>query len=103
VRTPLDDRRRRSLLVAALGFLHFAPVTPALVALHAWLDSWRGIGHLVVGMERQGYRLSLKKYGDGDGAWVATFNRDVMPSSDGFGSGETPWEAVQRAAWQAIK
>jgi hypothetical protein len=54
-------------------------------------------------MERQGYRLSLKKYGNGAGAWVAQFNRDVMLSSDGFGSGATPWAAVQRAAWVVMK
>ena len=93
--------RRRAFLTAALGFLHFAPVTPALVALHAWLDSWRGIGHIVVGMERQGYAVSLKKWHDG--GWTATFSRDVMLSSDGFGSGETPWRAVQQAAWAALK
>jgi hypothetical protein len=52
--------------------------------------SWRGVGVIVVGMERQGFRLSLKKYGNGAGRWVAQFNRDVMTSADGFGSGSTP-------------
>jgi hypothetical protein len=37
-----------------------------------WLDNWRGIGVIVVGMERQGFRLSLKKYGNGAGAWVSS-------------------------------
>jgi hypothetical protein len=37
---------------------------------------------IVVGMDRQGFRLSLKKHGNGDGAWVAQFNRDVMMSVD---------------------
>jgi hypothetical protein len=95
--------RRRALLTAALGFLQFPTRTPALRALHAWLDNWRGIGVIVVGMERQGFRLSLKKYGNGNGAWVAQFNRDVMTSADGFGSGATPWRAVQQAAWQVIR
>ena len=54
-------------------------------------------------MERQGYALSLKTYGNGDGAWVASFNGDVMLSPDGFGSGPTPWQAVQQAAWHAVK
>ena len=94
---------RRALLTAALGFLHFHPVTPALIALHAWLDSWRGIGMIVVAMERHGFRLSLKKYGNGAGAWVAQFNRDVITSADGFGSGATPWRAVQQAAWVVMK
>ena len=68
--------RRRSLLTAALGFLRLSPRSRELVVLHRWLDSWSGIGHVVVGMERLGYRVSLRKYGNGDGAWVATFNRD---------------------------
>lgn len=54
-------------------------------------------------MDRQGYRLSLKKYGNGAGGWVASFRRDVMLSSDGFGSGVTPWAAVQQAAWVVMK
>ena len=56
--------RRRALLTAALGFLQVAPRRPALHALHSWLDSWAGIGHVVVGMERYGFQLSLKKYGN---------------------------------------
>jgi hypothetical protein len=61
--------RRRSLLIAALGFLQLPPQTSALRALHAWLDNWRGLGLIVEGVERQGYRLSLKKYSYGAGAW----------------------------------
>ena len=68
--------RGRGLLTAAFGFLRLPPRT-ALRALHAWLDSWSGIGHIVLGMERYGYRVSIKKYGNGDGAWAAQFNRDV--------------------------
>jgi hypothetical protein len=91
------------LLIAAYGVLRFPPQTPALRALHAWLDSWSGIGHIVVGMDRHGFRLSLKKYGNGDGAWVAMFHSDVMLSADGFGSGRTPWKPVHQAAWVALK
>jgi hypothetical protein len=29
----------------------------ALHALRTWLDSWSGIGHVAVGMHRQGYDL----------------------------------------------
>jgi hypothetical protein len=54
-------------------------------------------------MQRQGFRLSLKKYGNGDGAWVASFHRDIMTSADGFGSGSMPWAAVQQAAWAALR
>ena len=107
------DRRLASLR-AALGFVRLTPAQidghgkairgrRGLSALHSFLDSWSGVGHVVVGLERRGYRLSLKKYANGDGAWVASFNRDVMLSADGFGSGATPWHAVQRAAWVAVR
>lgn len=94
---------RRVLLTAALGFLNVRARHPALTTLHVWLDSWSGLGAIVVGMERQGFRLSLTKYGNGEGAWVASFNRDAMLSPDGFGRGAAPWRAVQGAAWQAIR
>jgi hypothetical protein len=43
----------------------------------------------------RGSRSSLhQRRHHGSGAWVASFNRDVMLSSDGFGSGATPWAAV---------
>ena len=34
----------------------------ALWALLTWLDSWPGIGHVAVGMHRQGYDLQLTQY-----------------------------------------
>jgi hypothetical protein len=88
--------RRRALLTAALGFLQLHH-TSAL--LHAWLDNWRGVGLIVKGMRRQGYRVSLREID----AWVASFRRDPMVSDAGFASAPTPWEAVQRAAWAAVK
>jgi len=33
-----------------------------LHALRSWLDSWSGIGHVTVGMARQGYDLQLTRY-----------------------------------------
>jgi hypothetical protein len=48
---------RGQLLRAALGFASCS--TPsydrALHALRSWLNSWSGIGHVAVGMARQGY------------------------------------------------
>ena len=95
--------RRHALLIAALGFLQLPPRAPERRLLHRWLDSWTGIGHVVIGMERMGFRVSVKKYGDGEGSWVASFNKDVATSADGFGSGLTPWRAVQQAAWNVVK
>ncbi len=54
---------RRALLSAALGFVLLKEWQSVreLVMLHAWLDSWNGIGLVVVGMERHGYDLSLTR------------------------------------------
>jgi hypothetical protein len=97
--------RRRALLVATLGFVQIerhafhGHARRGLAALHAWLDNWRGVGLIVEGMRRQRYRVSLREID----AWVASFRSHPMVSDDGFASAPTPWEAVQRAAWAAIK
>ena len=97
-----DLDRRRALLVAALGFLHVDPNAREIAILHRWLNGWRGVGHIVDGMGRQGCTVSLRNRGV-NGGWVASFHRDPVTSADGFASGGTPWEAVQRAAWLAMK
>ena len=43
----------------------------ALRALRTWLDSWSGIGHVAVGMHRQGFDLQLTQYDER--GWRATF------------------------------
>ena len=43
----------------------------ALWTLRPWLDSWAGIGHLVVGMHRQGFDLQLTQYDER--GWRTTF------------------------------
>ena len=59
----VDMSDRRSLLVAALGFvvLENWRSVPEVVTLHAWLDTWSGLGAIVVGMDRHGYELWLAK------------------------------------------
>ena len=100
----LDQRGR--LLVAALGFvsLRDAPADPALTRLHTWLDSWPGIGHVVAGMNRQGYEVSLGDHGSGQ--WIAVFyagHGGYQPlEAAGTTQAPTPWAAVQRAAWAAV-
>jgi len=95
----LDDRRRL-LLRAALGFLQLPPRAPELRLLHRWLDSWTGLGLVVVGVERQGLRFSLTHIAEGE--WRATFMAHPMFAPAGFGVAPTPWLAVQRAAWEAV-
>jgi hypothetical protein len=56
---------RRSVLMAALGFLELRHQPPEVVMLRQWLDSWSGLGAVVVGMERQSYDLSLTRYPQG--------------------------------------
>jgi hypothetical protein len=63
------DRRRASLRTA-LGFLGLAPHEPELQLLHRWLDTWTGVGLIVVGVERQGLRFSLSHIAEGE--WRAS-------------------------------
>jgi hypothetical protein len=101
----LDQRGR--LLVAALGFagLRVPSDDRALHGLRSWLDSWRGIGAVAVGMARRGYDLQLTRY-DEQG-WCATFYTTGMEhsptSSTGASWERTPWHATQRAAWEALR
>ena len=96
----IDPRAR--LLHAAVGFA-LVPPKPELQVLHRWLDSWRGIGDVVVGMTRQGWDLQLTEY-DGGKHWRATFFVAGQAHSIVGGSvwEPTPWRAVQRAAWDAL-
>lgn len=99
-----DLARRRALLTAALAFALLdtrgKAAPPEVRTLQAWLDTWRGLGDVVTGMNRQGYMLHLSNVDAS--TWRATFSRDVMLSADGFSAGATPWRAVQEAAWNAL-
>ena len=70
----MPDQRGR-LLVAALGFvvLPQASYDRPLWVLRTGLDSWSGIGHVAVGMHRQGFDLQLTQYDER--GWRATFVR----------------------------
>ena len=54
---------------------------------------------VTVGVEGQGYRLSLSHIGKG--GWRATFARNPMFAPAGYGVAATPWKAVQVAAGAA--
>lgn len=97
--TPNPSARR---LQTALGFAILSPHAPELHLLHQWLDTWPGIGAIVMGMRRQGWDLHLVGYGDG--YWRATFWRTGThpPVLGGSAWEAAPWTAVQRAARDAI-
>jgi hypothetical protein len=68
-----DLARRRSLLTAVLGLAldtRGEPVPPELQTVPKWLDNWTGVGHIMIGMQRQNYDLELARH-DGRG-WSAT-------------------------------
>ena len=103
--TGLTDRRAR-LMLATLGFLRLeGQLSPVLHALHRWLDSWRGIGDITVGMAHQGYDLQLTRYDER--GWRATFYVSGMEHSPTSATGSawerTAWRAVQGAAGEALR
>jgi hypothetical protein len=95
---------RRAALVAAVGFLGLEPREPELRLLHNCFDTWRGIGDIVAGMARQEYDLELRRY-NGRG-WRAIFFQSgfehSLTSHAGAAWALSPWEAVQRAAIDAL-
>ena len=82
---------RGQLLRAAVGFAGYSmrsydrSSTPS----RTWLDSWSGIGHVTVGMARQGYDLQLTRYDEK--GWRATFYTTGMEHSPTNATG-TSWE-----------
>jgi hypothetical protein len=68
--------------------------------MHKWLDNWSGIGLIVVGTAWQGWDLELTAYAARD--WRANFFPVAIAHSilGGTGWEQTPWRAVQRAAWE---
>ena len=73
--------QRGQPLRAAVGFAGCSMRSHdrALWALRTWLDSWPGIGHVAVGMHRQGYDLQLTQYDER--GWRATFYTTGMEHS----------------------
>jgi len=89
-------------LRAALATVLVHGEAPELALVHRWLDNWRGVGLLTAGLNRAGYDLDLRQYGDGH--WRATFYVMGLAHSILGGSAWEPtvWRAVQRAGWDAL-
>jgi hypothetical protein len=94
--------RRLASLRAALAFLRLHANAPELELLHRWLDTWTGLGRVVVGVERQGLMLSVTHIAEAEWRAVIT-GPNPMLAPKGFGVASTPWGAVQMAAWAAVR
>ena len=94
-----ERSRRGRLLYVALGFLRLDVAAdvmpPELRTLHAWLDTWHGIGLIAHGLARQDRDLSLTRYRDRWGATVFVTGREHS-IVQGTGWQPTPWDAVQQ-------
>src|SRR2546428_6632992 len=94
---------RGQLLRAAVGFAgcSMPSYDRALHALRSWLDSWAGIGHVAVGMHRQGFDLQLTQYDEK--GWRATFYTTGMehspPSSRDEPTGRPQLPVGSTATW----
>ena len=99
--------QRGQVLRAALGFAgcSLPSYDRGLWALRTWFNWWSGIGHVAVGMHRQGFDLQLAQYDER--GWRATFYTTGMEHSPTSATGtaweRTPWHATQRAAWEALR
>ena len=82
---------------AALAAALVQADAPELALVHKWLNSWRGVGLLAVGLHRTGYDLDLRQYGDGN--WRTTFYVTGQAHSilGGSASEPTVWRAVHPA------
>src|SRR5437867_3192380 len=100
----VTDRLGRVLLVTLEAARVNADV-PVLETLRSWLDSWRGIGDVERGMERQGFDLQLTRYDEK--GWRAKFYTSGMEHSITSATASawelTPWHAVQGAAREALR
>jgi hypothetical protein len=77
--------------------------------LHRAFDSWSGLGQITAGMSRQGWDLELRQHSQLGGgikgeSRVARYVSGMGHVIEGgAAAGATPWEAVQKAAWEAVR
>jgi hypothetical protein len=99
-----NDPEKNSATLPRIVEGSLEPREPEVRRLHRCFDNWRGIGDVVAGMARHGYDLELRRY-DGRG-WRALFFTEgfehSLTSHVGAAWAGSPWEAVQRAAGDAL-
>ena len=92
---------RRENLYATLACLRLPATEPELLTLHRCFDTWSGLGQIAVGLERQGYLLSLSHIGPREWRCMLMGDNPLL-APKGFGVAPTPWGAVQRAGWEVM-
>jgi hypothetical protein len=96
------SEERRRVLRTTLLCLQFPPTEPELASLQRAFDSWKGLGMIADGLARQGLRLWLTHVGPRE--WRCTLMGDnPLLAHRGYGVAPTPWAAVQRAGWAALR
>jgi hypothetical protein len=70
-------------------------------AVKMWLNTWSGLGAVVVGMARQAYDLELRQFPHGRSAafYPSGIARSIV---HGSGWDVVPWGAVQKAALETL-
>jgi hypothetical protein len=93
--------RLRTALSLVLGEGTASRPDAAIRSVKDWLDSWDGVGHIIVGMTAQSFDVELRQLPHG---WSAAFYPDGVAHSILTGSSwdATPWRAVQKAAWETL-
>src|SRR5262245_35012457 len=93
-------------MLMTLGFRYpLGREPPVLAGIRQYLAGWPGVGRIVPGMARQQYDLQLVRFGQA--GWQATFYPAGIGHSltrmVGTGWAPEPGDAVQRAAWEALR
>ena len=105
IRDNVFRRIRSQAGPAGPAILAWRNAMDTIVQRNLIVDCWRGIGDIAGGMSRQGYDLQLTRYDER--GWRATFYPTGMEHSATSATGsaweQTPWRAVQGAAWDTLR
>jgi hypothetical protein len=73
-----------------------------VATLRRYMDSWRGLGDVVGGLNTQGYDLELRQFPTG---WRANLYPTGTAHSIVVATAwePTPWRAILQAAWSVLK
>ena len=98
-----NSHRARLMFVTLTAARLERSLSPVLESVHAWLDSWSGIGVIERDMARQDFDLQLTRHANE--GWRATFYVSGREHSTTRATAweRTPWRAVQTAAWEASR